>query len=80
MIRVWMDASHEDPALRRDSAAALDWGRRRVARLLRHRRFGDADMDAVVTIALLGCYGARERPRSTTEAAGRIIERGLQGL
>ena len=62
MIRVWADAAAEDATFRSDSAAALDWGRRRLAHFLRPRGFGDVDSEAVVAVALLGTFGARERP------------------
>ena len=35
MIRVWVDATLPDATLRADSAAAFDWGWRRLARFLR---------------------------------------------
>jgi len=79
MLRVWVDASLQDPALRAASAPPLDWGRRRLARYLRPRGFGDVDMDAVVMVALLGVFGARQRPAAAVEAAAVIIERGLVG-
>ena len=34
MIRVWVDAALEDARMRSLSAAALDWGRRRMVRIL----------------------------------------------
>jgi hypothetical protein len=79
MIRVWVDAALNDPELRSDSAAALDWGRRRMAHFLRPRGFGDVDAEAVFTVALLGTFGARERPAPVIDAAAHIIERGLLG-
>jgi AcrR family transcriptional regulator len=79
MIRVWVDAALQDASLRVDSAAALDWGRRRMARFLRSRDFGDVDTEALVMVALLGAYGARERSTATVEAAAHIIERGFLG-
>jgi AcrR family transcriptional regulator len=79
MIRVWVDAALADPALRSDSAAALDWGRRRMAHFLRPRGFGDVDTEAVFTVALLATFGARERPAATIDGAAHIIERGLLG-
>jgi AcrR family transcriptional regulator len=79
IIRVWGDAAAEDGTFRADSAAALDWGRRRMAHILRPRGFGDVDSEAVVTVALLGTFGARERPAPTIDAAAHIIERGLLG-
>jgi AcrR family transcriptional regulator len=79
MIRVWGDALAEDAAFRSDSAAAFDWGRRRMAHFLRHRGFGDVDTEAVVTMALLATFGSREQSAGTVDAAAHIIERGLLG-
>jgi AcrR family transcriptional regulator len=79
MLRVWLDAAVVDPSLRTDSAPMLDWGRRRLARYLDARGFGDPDIDAVVLVALLGVFGARARPAAETDAAALIIERGLLG-
>ena len=79
MLRVWVDAALEDPSLRADSAPLLDWGRRRMARYLRPRGFGDVDIDAVVMVALLGVFGARPRPATEIDAAAQVIGRGLLG-
>jgi AcrR family transcriptional regulator len=79
MIQVWVDAAHQDAALRQDSAAALDWGRRALARFLAPREFGDVDIDAVVMVALLSGFGGHERPSAAIDAAAHIIERGLLG-
>jgi AcrR family transcriptional regulator len=79
MMRVWVDAALQDPGLRVESGPPLDWGRRRLARYLHQRGFGDADMDAVVMVALLGVFGARERSAADVDAAAHIIERGLLG-
>ncbi|MET0884669.1 MAG: TetR/AcrR family transcriptional regulator, partial [Acidimicrobiales bacterium] len=79
VIRVWADASLEDPALRADSAAAYDWGRRQLARFLAPRDFGDVDTEAVIMVGLLGGFGARERSAVTVDSAAYIIERGLFG-
>jgi AcrR family transcriptional regulator len=78
-IRVWVDAARQDPSLRQDSAAVLDWGRRQLARFLRPRDFGDDDADAVIMIGLLSAFGSRERPTASVDAAAYIIERGLLG-
>ena len=78
VIRVWADASLEDPILG-DSAAAYDWGRRQLVRFLAPRDFGDVDTEAVVMVGLLGGFGARERPAVTVDSAAYIIERGLLG-
>ncbi len=79
MLQVWMDASLQDPALRTESAPLYDWGRRRMARYLAPRAFGDVEMDAVVMVALLGVFGARARSAAEIDAAAHIIERGLLG-
>jgi AcrR family transcriptional regulator len=79
MMRVWVDAALQDPALRAESGPPLDWGRRRLSRYLHQRGFGDVDMDAVVMVALLGVFGARERSAADVDAAAHIIERGLLG-
>jgi AcrR family transcriptional regulator len=79
MLRVWMDAALQDPAIRSDSAAPLDWGRRRMSRFLGSRGFGDADFEALVMVALLGVFGARPRQPVEVDAAAHIIERGLLG-
>ncbi len=79
MIRVWGDAARHDPTFRADSAAALDWGRRRMAQFLQPRGFGDVDSEAVVTVALVSTFGVRQRSVETVDAAAHIIERGLLG-
>jgi hypothetical protein len=50
-----------------------------MSRFLRPREFGDANVDAVVMVALLGVFGARQRSPGEVEAAAHIIERGLLG-
>ena len=79
MLGVWVDASLQDPAIRSESGPLLDWGRRRLARNLRARGFGDVDIEAVVMVALLGVFGARPRPPAEIEAVAHVIERGLLG-
>ena len=79
MLRVWIDAELQDPALRAESAPLLDWGRRRFARYLQPRGFGDADVDGVVVVALLGVFGTRLRSPAEVDAAAHVIERGLLG-
>ncbi|MGH9228182.1 MAG: TetR/AcrR family transcriptional regulator [Acidimicrobiales bacterium] len=79
MIRVWLDATADDPSLQAESAAALDWGRRRMARFLEPRGFGDVDAEALVMVALLDAFGARPRGPSTVPATAHIIERGFLG-
>ena len=79
MMRVWVDAALQDPALRADLAPPLDWGRRRLSRYLRPRAFGDVDMEAVVMVALLGVFGGQQRSATEIDAAVHVIERGLLG-
>jgi AcrR family transcriptional regulator len=79
MLRVWVDGALQDPGLRAESAPPLDWGRRRMARYLQPRGFGDVEMDAVVMVGLLGVFGAWQRPADEVEAAAHLIERGFLG-
>jgi AcrR family transcriptional regulator len=79
MIRVWLDATADDPSLQPESAAALDWGRRRLARFLDPRGFGDVDTEALVMVALLDAFGARTVGPPTIPATAHIIERGFLG-
>jgi AcrR family transcriptional regulator len=79
VIRVWAEAAVDDPRFRSDSAAALDWGRRRMAYVLRARGFGDVDIEALVTVALLSTFGVQQRSTRTIDAAAHIVERGLLG-
>ena len=43
MLQVRVEAALQDPALRSESAPLLDWGRRRFARYLEPRGFGDPE-------------------------------------
>ncbi len=79
MMRVWVDAALADATLREDSAAAFDWGWRRLARYVAPRDFGDVDAEAVVMLGLLSGFGGRPRSAVEIEAAAQIIERGLLG-
>jgi AcrR family transcriptional regulator len=79
MIRVWVGAALEDARLRSLSASTLDWGRRRMLRVLGRRGFGDVEVDAVVLVALLGAFGAQPRTVADIDAAAHIVERGLLG-
>jgi AcrR family transcriptional regulator len=79
MLRVWVAAAVQDPAIRAESAPPLDWGRRHMSRYLEPRGFGDADTEALVMVALLGVFGSRRRPAREVDAAVHIVERGLLG-
>jgi AcrR family transcriptional regulator len=77
VIRVWVDAGLHDAPLRADSAAALDWGRRRMARALRRREFGDVEIEAIVMLALVYSLSGRSSPSAVIAGTAHIIERGL---
>ena len=49
--------------MRSDRAAAFDWGRRRVARPMQGRTFGDVDVDAVVLLAVIEAFVAARSGR-----------------
>ena len=76
MIRVWVEAALEDARMRSLSASALDWGRRRMVRVLGGAT-GDVDVEAIVMVALLGTFGSRPRGAVAVDAAANIVERGL---
>jgi AcrR family transcriptional regulator len=78
MIRVWIDGTADDPMLRHEAAAALDWGRRRLVRFLRPRGFGDIEVEALIMAALLDALG--EEQDNQVEAAALVIECGLLGI
>jgi len=80
LIRVWIDASAEDDELSHESAAALDFGRIRMARFLAPRRFGDVDADALLLLILLDASVARRHAPDHIDAAAAVVERGLLGL
>jgi AcrR family transcriptional regulator len=79
MLSVWIDAALQAPGLRAESAPLFDWGRRRMARYLSPRGFGDVAVDGLVLVALLAVFGARQRTAAEFDAATHIIERGLLG-
>ncbi len=57
----------------------IDWGRRRLARLLEHRDFGSPDLDAITLFAVVETFGADQREPVDVETAVRVIRRGLLG-
>jgi AcrR family transcriptional regulator len=79
MIRVWVEAALEDARMRSLSASALDWGRRRMVRVLgtRGAGTGDVDVEAIVMVAVLGAFGSRPRGVAAVDAAANVVERGL---
>jgi AcrR family transcriptional regulator len=80
LIRVWFDATADDPLLRVESAAALDWGRARLVRVLHPRGFGDVEMDALLLVVLLDTIGAQPRSADVLDAAALVVERALLGV
>jgi AcrR family transcriptional regulator len=79
MLRVWLDAAFQDPVLRAESVPPLEWGRRRLARYLAPRGFGDPEMDAVMMVGLLGVFVVLPHGTDDFDAAAHIIEAGLVG-
>lgn len=79
MAGVWVEASLQDATLGANSAATMDWGRRRMAAFLEPRDFGDVPTEAVVLVAFLSSFGAAERTAGELDAAVQIIERGFLG-
>lgn len=77
MLRVWADAALQSEEISAESAPLFDWGRRRMARYLAPRGFGDVGAEAIVMVALLGVFGSRGRPARDVDAAALVIERGL---
>lgn len=78
MVRVWAEAA-EDP-LRTDRAAAFDWGRRQMVRVLKDRPFGDAAIEGVTLLAVVEAFGSIPRDAAAVDATVHIIERGLLGI
>jgi AcrR family transcriptional regulator len=77
MIRVWVEAVGEP--FRGDHAAVFDWGRRRMARLLTGRSFGDADLDGLLLLAMVEAFGSVPRSATEVDAAVHMVERGFLG-
>jgi AcrR family transcriptional regulator len=77
MIRVWVEAGG-DP-LRDDRAAVFDWGRRRMARFLQGRPFGDLGVDALVLLAFVEAFGAVPREPAEVDAGVHVVRRGFLG-
>jgi AcrR family transcriptional regulator len=80
MIRVWVDATADDPLLEIESAAALDWGRQRLVRFLRPRGFGDVETDARLMIPLLDATSGTRSMPVNVDATALVIERGMLGF
>ena len=80
MIRVWVDAALQDPTFRSDSARGPRLGAPPDRALPRARAASATSTPRPSSrVALLGTFGARERPAATIDAAAHVIERGLLG-
>lgn len=77
LVRVWIEAI-EGP-LRRDRAAVTDWGRRRMATMLRACELGDVDIEAEILMAIIEVFGSRTRTKAELDACLTLIERGFVG-
>lgn len=75
VVNIWLEGVEDH--LREDRAAVVDWGRRRMARLLAHRGFGDPDLEAVVLLAAV--EAVRTRDDVDLDAATRLVARGFLG-
>lgn len=79
MTRTWVDAALQEASRRKDSAAALDYGRRAVRPFLEERGFGDASVDALVMVGLVDAFGSKARQSPDIGAAVHIMRNGLLG-
>jgi AcrR family transcriptional regulator len=79
ILRVWTDAALQDADLVIESAAVLDWGRRRMMRFLEPRQLGNPDIEAMVLLAFLDAFGRQERSTNEVEAAAQVLQRGFLG-
>ena len=77
LVRVWIEAI-EGP-LRQDRAAVTDWGRRRMASMLRSHGLGDVDIEAEILMAIVEVFGSRTRTKAELDAILMLIERGFVG-
>ena len=80
ILRVWTDAALQDADLVVESAAVLDWGRRRMMRFLEPRRLGNPDVEAMVLLAFLDAFGRQERTANEVEAAALVLQRGFLAI
>ena len=80
IVDVWDDASRDDPEFAVASAAAVDWGRYRIAGFLRPRGFGDVEAEAVVLLAIITARPLADRRPGSVDPLALVIERGLLGL
>jgi AcrR family transcriptional regulator len=74
LMSVWGEAV-EGP-LRRDAAAAIDFGRRRFARLLRGRGLDDADLAAALLLQMVEVFASSPRSKAEYDAFLSLVDRG----
>jgi AcrR family transcriptional regulator len=79
MIRVWSDALRQSGDPVAETAPTLDWGRRRLARMLADRGFGEIEVEAAVLLALLAGLGSRPRGGAVLDTAALVMDRGFFG-
>ena len=77
-IQVWVQAT-EDP-LRADRAAAFDWGRRQMVRLLAERRGGDTEVDGLALLGVVEAFGSGTPGAPEVDAAAHVVEHGFLTL
>ncbi len=75
LVRVWIEAI-EGP-LRQDRAAVTDWGRRRMATMLRSAGLGDIEIEAEILMAIVEVFGSKTRAKAELDACLMLIERGF---
>lgn len=74
LMRVWGEAV-EGP-LRGDGAAAIDFGRRRFASMLRARGLGDVDVTAGLLLTMVEVFASTPRSKAELDAFLSLIDRG----
>lgn len=79
ILRVWTDGALQDGELSVESAAVLDWGRRRMMHFLEPRGFGNPPVEGVVLLSFLDAFGRQERSTAEVEAAAVVLRRGFLG-
>ncbi|MCU1484153.1 MAG: regulatory protein TetR [Actinomycetia bacterium] len=81
VIRAWVEAMWSDEDLRKASPPEVEALRRRMARFLAPREFGDVDADALVLMAVLDrsepVLDAGATDPAVVDAFTRVFERGL---
>lgn len=76
VLRVWLEAGLGED-LRTDQAAAFDWGRRQLLRLLGDDHVGDVDVDAMLLLAMVDAFGSRTRSDDEFDAMVGLVARSF---